>query len=64
MIDNKRKIGHLTDEIKKQAEDDSTLKTWRSKNSLVIVWLVNFMESVIGKTYPFLPTVKKVWEAI
>lgn len=31
---------------------------------MVIAWLLNSMEPVIGKPYFFLPTARDVWEAV
>ena len=62
-IDGKEKLGHLIREITKLAAHDPTIRTWRFKNSIVIVWLVNSMELTIGKMYLFLPMLKEVGEA-
>lgn len=58
------KLGHLTGETKKPEVGDPKINSWRSENSLVIAWLINSMEPVIGKSYLFLPTAKDVWEAV
>ncbi|XP_024038874.1 uncharacterized protein LOC127898956 [Citrus sinensis] len=64
VIDGKGKLGHLTGEVTKPAAGDPSLPTWRSANSMVIVWLINSMEARIGKPYLFLSTAKAVWDAI
>ena len=64
MIDGKGKLGHLIGKTTKLADNDPTLKTWRSENSLVIAWLVNSTEPAIGMTYLVLPITKEVWEAV
>ena len=64
MIDGRGCLDHLTGKIKKPADDDPSLKTWRSENSLVIAWLVNLMEPAIRKTCLFLPTAKAIWESV
>ena len=64
MIEGRGRIGHLTGEIKKPADQDPKLAQWKSENSLVIAWLVNSMEPAIRKTCLFLPTAKDVWESV
>ena len=64
VIDGKGKLGHLTGEVKKPVNNDPHLKSWRSENSLVIAWLINSMESSIGKPFLFIPIAKEVWDAI
>lgn len=34
----------MTGEVTKPADEDPPLKTWKSKNSVIIVWLVNSVE--------------------
>ena len=60
VIDGKGKLDHLTDEVKKLANNDPRLKSWRFKNYMVIAWLINLMESGIGKPFLFIPTEKEV----
>lgn len=64
VIDGKGKLGHLTGEVKKPANNDPRLKSWRSENSMVIPWLINSMESSIGKPFLFIPTTKEVWDVV
>ena len=40
------------------------VKSWRLENSLMIAWLINSMEPIIGKSYLFLPTAKDMREAV
>ncbi|XP_022852393.1 uncharacterized protein LOC111374018 [Olea europaea var. sylvestris] len=61
VIDGKGKLGYLTGETHKPT-DSALLQKWKSENSMVTAWLVNFMHPSIGKTYLFLPTVKDVWD--
>ncbi|RVX00452.1 hypothetical protein CK203_024639 [Vitis vinifera] len=58
VIDGKDKIGYLTGEVTKPAERDPKFKTWRSKNSMIIAWLINSVEPALGKPFMFLPTTK------
>ncbi|ESR42004.1 hypothetical protein CICLE_v10013837mg, partial [Citrus x clementina] len=37
---------------------------WRSENSMVTTWLINSMDSIIGKTFMYFKTARDVWEAI
>ncbi|RVW73450.1 hypothetical protein CK203_052984 [Vitis vinifera] len=64
VIDGKGKLGYLTSEVKKPANNDLRLKSWRSENSMVIAWLINLMESSIGKSFLFIPTTKEVWDVV
>lgn len=63
-IDGRGKLGHMIGEVTQPAVDDPTRKKWRSKSSLVIVWLINSMEPAIGKPHLFLPMAKEVWQAV
>lgn len=64
LVDGKGKLGYLTGEIKKPANEDPTMKTWRSENSLLIAWLIHSMELATRKPFLFLPTSKDVWDAV
>lgn len=37
---------------------------WKSAKSMVIEWLINSMESAIGKPFLFLPIAKEVWDCV
>nr|XP_016452871.1 PREDICTED: uncharacterized protein LOC107777375 [Nicotiana tabacum] len=63
-IDGSGKLGHMTGETIKPEVGDPKMNAWRSDNSLVIAWLINSMDTVIGKSYIFLPTARDVWEAV
>ena len=64
ITDGNGKLGHLTSEVKKPANNDPHLKSWRSKNSIVIAWFINSMESSIGNPFLFIPTTKEVWDVV
>ena len=64
VIDGKGKLGYLNGEIKPPAADDPKYQQWRSENSVVIAWLINSMEPILGKPFMFLPTAHDVWEAV
>ena len=57
----KGELGHLTNEVKRMATDNPNMKAWRSKNSMIIVWLINSMELEIGKPFLFLPTTNDIY---
>ncbi|KAK3037075.1 hypothetical protein RJ639_029917 [Escallonia herrerae] len=52
-IDGRGKLGHLTRDVRQPAAGDPSLSAWRSENSLIIVWLINFMEPTIGLNRDF-----------
>lgn len=64
VIDGNGKLGHITGEVKKLAVKDPSRQTWRSENSMVIVWLINSTDPQMGKPDLFLPTTKEVWDAV
>ncbi|KAL3520198.1 hypothetical protein ACH5RR_018347 [Cinchona calisaya] len=49
-IDGRGKLSHLTREVK-YLKRDSKLSAWRSKNSLVIAWLINSIEPTTGNPH-------------
>lgn len=63
-VDGRGKLGYLTGEAKRPSKDDPMFRVWRSKNSLVMAWLLNSMETAIAKPNMFLPSVKDIWEAV
>ena len=63
-IDGCRKLRYLTREIQKRTANSPGFLTWRSKNSLVMAWLLNSMEASIAKPNLFLPTAKDVWDSV
>ena len=63
-LDGKGKLGYLTGDTSQPGVTDPSLPRWKSENSLIIAWLINSMDSSIGKPYLFLPTAKDVWEAV
>lgn len=58
------KLGHLIGETRKPEPGDPKINAWRSENLMVFTWLLNSMDSAIGKPYLFLPTARDVWEAV
>ncbi|XP_006589216.1 uncharacterized protein [Glycine max] len=63
-LDGKGKLGYLTGDTSQPGVTDPSLPRWKSENSLIIAWLINLMDSSIGKSYLFLPTAKDVLEAV
>ena len=63
-IDGRGKLGYLTGEVKAPKESDDGYNHWRSENSLVMVWLLNSMDSAIAKPHLFMKTAKEVWESV
>ncbi|KAH0683236.1 hypothetical protein KY289_020988 [Solanum tuberosum] len=59
-IDGRGKLGHLTGETRNPEPRDPKMNAWRLENSMVIAWLLNSMDSAIGKPYLFLPTARDV----
>ncbi|KZV19589.1 hypothetical protein F511_13475, partial [Dorcoceras hygrometricum] len=57
-------LGYLTGDTREPERGDPKWSSWKSENSMVMAWLINFMEPSIGRTYLFLPTAKDVWEAV
>ncbi|XP_073016671.1 uncharacterized protein [Primulina eburnea] len=63
-IDGRGKLGYLTGEAAKPDETESTYKTWRSENSLVMAWLLNSMDPSIARPHMFMKTAKDVWDSV
>ncbi|KAG5094395.1 hypothetical protein JHK84_049983 [Glycine max] len=63
-LDGKGKLGYLTGDTSQPGVIDPSLLRWKSENSLIIAWLINSMDSSLGKPYLFLPIAKDVWEAV
>lgn len=65
VIDGNEKLNYLTSKTEEPTSTNPiSLQKWKSDNSMVTAWLVHPMKSSIGKTYPFLPTVKNVWNGV
>ncbi|KAK3030878.1 hypothetical protein RJ639_037228 [Escallonia herrerae] len=47
-IDGRGKLGHLTGDVRQPAAGDPFPSAWRSENSLIIAWLINYMEPIIA----------------
>ena len=42
----------------------ATYNIWDTKNSIVMVWLINLTEPKIGRTYLFYKMAKAIWEVV
>lgn len=59
------KMGYMTRETRNSySTNTSALQWWSSENSMMILWLVNIMLLMIGKTYLFLSMTREVWEDV
>ena len=63
-IQGKGNIGFLTGANKAPKEDDPTFPVWNFENSMVMAWIINSMDSKIGRTNPFLPTTKEIFDSV
>ncbi|KAL9420097.1 hypothetical protein AB3S75_037804 [Citrus x aurantiifolia] len=64
VIDGKGKLGYLNGEVTPPTTNDPKYRQWHSENSMVTAWLINSMDSIIGKTFMYLKTARDVWEAV
>ncbi|GAV90517.1 UBN2_3 domain-containing protein, partial [Cephalotus follicularis] len=58
------KIGYITSKVQQPDVNDPMYENWELNNSIVMVWLINSMESHISRTYLFLQTAKAIWDAV
>ena len=61
VIRGKGRIGYLNGTAKKPIEDNPTFPTWDAQNSMVMAWLIHFMEEKIGEAYLFYSIAKELW---
>lgn len=59
-IRGRRKIGYLTGVIKAPEKIDSSYSVWDVENSMIMVWLVNFMDEEISENYMCYSTSKEL----
>ena len=57
-VQGRGKFGYLSGTtIRPDAKEDLIgYNTWEAENSMIMSWLVNSMETSLGRTYLFLPT--------
>lgn len=53
-------LGNLTGSVPTPQADDPSYAKWESKNTLIMVWLINLVEVGIGKTYIFISTAREM----
>ena len=62
VIRGKGQLGYLIGDSQKPAATEHGYLTWESKNSMVMVWLVNSMEPKIRRYYLSYRTTKEIWD--
>ena len=58
-----RKDDYLTGAVTTPPPEDPKFKTWKSENSMVMSWLINFITNEIGEDFTFYETAKEIWDA-
>ena len=57
------KLGYITGELPAPSPNDPSYKTWLAENSIVLAWLINFMDPKISCRYLWFKTANEVWDA-
>ena len=57
-------MGYLTGEKKAPVVDDPNCAIWDAENSMVMTWIVNYMEEDINSNYIYYPTTQELWENV
>ena len=57
-------MGYLTGEKRAPIVDDPNYPTWDAENSMMMTWLVNFMEEEISSNYTCYPMAQDLWENV
>lgn len=63
-VQGKGKFGYLSGSTVQPKETDEAYATWEAENSMIMSWLVNSMETSLGRTYLFLSTASAIWDAV
>ncbi|GAV82860.1 UBN2_3 domain-containing protein, partial [Cephalotus follicularis] len=63
-IRERGKIGYITGKVQQPDVNDPINENWEFNNSIVMVWLINPMESHISRTYLFLRTAKAIGDVV
>ena len=53
-------MGYILEMIKAPKTTDPLFESWDSKNSMMMSWLLNSMQSEIGKSFLFVSTAKDI----
>lgn len=56
VVKGKGKEGYLTRDATRPSSESAASSVWEAENAIVMAWLVNSMESKIGRTYLFYKT--------
>lgn len=59
----KGKDDYLTGVTTAPKKEDSSFKTWKTENNMVMSWLINSMTNEIGETFLLFGTAKEIWDA-
>jgi len=62
-ICRKGKDDYLIGATSKLGEEDPKLRIWKSKNNMVLSWLINSMTTEIGEIFLLYDTTQDIWEA-
>ena len=63
-VQGKGKFGYLSGSTVQPKKSDVAYATWEAENSMIMSWLVNSMETSLGRSYLFLPTASEIWSAV
>lgn len=63
-IRGRGKFDYLTGTNARPTEEDEGSERWEAENSMIMSWLINSMDSSVGRTYLFLPTAHDIWTAV
>ena len=63
-VQGKGKFGYLSGSTVQPKKSDEAYGTWEAENSMIMSWLVNSMETSLGRSYLFLPTASEIWSAV
>ena len=64
VIRKKGKFGYLDGSIPQPSDTDPLYAAWDVQNSMVLSWLIHFMEDKIAKNYLLYPTAMAIWAAV
>lgn len=60
----KGNVGYLDGSIPIPKKDFATYRSWEAENSVVMAWLINFMEPKIGRIYLYYKTTKDILQTV
>ncbi|KAH9648489.1 retrotran gag 3 domain-containing protein [Citrus sinensis] len=63
-IRGRGKIGYLTGDVKAPEISDPSYGVWDAENSMIMAWLVNFMDEDISANYMCYSTAKELWDNV